>query len=492
MNISLEHKRSLKALYTLYCQNSDPQTRMYWGCFNEVANKHRAAVKRIDGIHAAGHQAHLRHHRFDGSGTLTVQLQREKHDPPRNPATLADPDGKWRNVLRLSPWLEPRVWAAFSRPERKRRRLGTVRFRCGQEMIELPVILHRMLPADADVTGARLVVSRVAGHRTTELHVTTKIPNSAAAAGPAVALHLGWRHEEDSVRVATWRSTEPLAVPTDLAPWLVADTDNTGGVHVPDHWRARVNSYEALQAARSADLDKIRVELVSWLTEYGPAPRRPDASYDQPHDWISAEQVNRWRAARRFALLARQWRDWQPPHPKAVEMSTSLEAWRGRDRRLWESHANGRARALGQRDDAYRRITAWLTGVAGCLVIDDSNVSDLARRRDPDASAILPTAVAQQISQQRVLAAPGRLRELAVLAFKSRGMEAITVPHIGTTRLHHSCGYLNPIDDRYARSRVVRCDGCGEDYDQDSSATSSMLATSGHLHPPSVEAAREM
>jgi hypothetical protein len=394
-------------------------------------------------------------------------------------------------VLMLGPWLEPGAWQALSRSERKRRRLGTVKFRCGLEMIELPVILHRMLPADADVTGARLVVSRVAGHRTAELHVTAKVPDSASAVGPAVALHLGWRREEDSVRVATWRSTEPLTVPTSLAPWLVADAENTGGIYVPRDWRARLNSYDALQAARSVALDKIRAELVGWLSEQGPVPRRSDADPDQPHDWISAEQVNRWRAARRFAVLAGQWRAWQPPHPKAVEISASLEAWRGHDRRLWESHVNGRARALGQRDDAYRRVAAWLTGLAGCLVIDDTNVSNLARRLDSGISANLPTAVAEEISRQRTLAAPGRLRELAIVAAKSRGVEVITVPHTGTTRLHHSCGYLNPVDDRYARSRVVHCDGCGQDYDQDASTTSSMLTASGHLRPPNPEVERE-
>lgn len=60
-----------KDLYRRYCTNGD----LYWASFNAVADHHLAAVKRVKQRRAQGQPAALKHHRFDGSGTIAVQLQ---------------------------------------------------------------------------------------------------------------------------------------------------------------------------------------------------------------------------------------------------------------------------------------------------------------------------------------------------------------------------------------------------------------------------------
>lgn len=74
-----------KALYSKYSELG-----LYWATFNDVAAHHKSVVQRINKARREGRPARLRHHRFDGTGTLTVQIQRRDAAPVRTPATLAD------------------------------------------------------------------------------------------------------------------------------------------------------------------------------------------------------------------------------------------------------------------------------------------------------------------------------------------------------------------------------------------------------------------
>lgn len=465
------HRAAVKATYAEYCQRG----ALYWATFNDVADHHKTAVKRVQQARAQGRPANLQHHRFDGSGAVAVQLQRQAGVPPRLPATIADPAGKWRNVLQLSPWVDPDEWGVLSRGEQQRR--GVARFAVGRgRLVEVAVVVHRMLPAEADVTGARLVVRRVGGHRRVEVHVTARVPDPAASSTVGVGvLHLGWRRDSDVVRVGTWRTTVPVTVPAALADVVVADSACTGRVLLPSRVARRFAAHDAIRSDRDTALDKVRVSLVAWLAEHGAVTR--DGGPD-----VTAGVVQRWRAAGRFARLALDWRD-NPPEG-GDDIAAELEAWRVADRHLWEPEAHGRDGAVAARDDAYRRAAAWLAGLCGVLVVDDTVVSEFARRPDPGRDPELPAVVVDRAARQLRMAAPGRLRELAVIAAERRGVTVMTVPHGGITRTHHRCGHLNPADGRYAASRIVACDGCGQSYDQDASATLVMLGASGQVPSP--------
>jgi hypothetical protein len=86
-----------KQLYRRYCQDND----LYWASYNEVFRNHKTAVQRIRRQRLEGKPATLRHHRFDGTGTITVQLQRTAAMPSRSPGLLSDPEGRYRNFLIL-------------------------------------------------------------------------------------------------------------------------------------------------------------------------------------------------------------------------------------------------------------------------------------------------------------------------------------------------------------------------------------------------------
>ncbi len=457
-------RNAQKKLYAQYCQDGD----LGWHTFNDVVAQHKAAVKRIKQSRAAGHPARLQHHRFDGTGTIAVQLQRRAGQPPRTPAVLADPAGKYHNVL-LLPWIAPDHWAQMSRAERRRCGRSTVRMRCGSlngtpTWIEFPVQQHRMLAPDADITGARLTITRTAGHLRARLAVSAKTPDRIATdAGPTIAIHLGWFDTDTGTRVATWRSTSPLDIPTDLRAEITTDADATTGTVVMPHRIAdRLAGIDGLRSRRDRAVAVIRDKLAAWLAEHGPVrhPMRPQTTVD-------ADDVTDWRSPARFAALAAAWR--RDPPVGGHDIAAALEAWRRGDRALWEQQEHGRKKTLRHREDLYRKIAAAITGQAGRIVVDDSSVSEIAARPSD-----LPADVAARIAHRRTVSAPGSLRAGISAAATRQGRPVTAVPAAGLSRTHAGCGHENPADDRYL-SRPVTCDGCGATYDPDASATLLML-----------------
>jgi hypothetical protein len=295
-----------KQLYRRYCQEDD----LYWGTYNDVFRNHKTAVQRIRRQRLDGKPATLRHHRFDGTGTITVQLQRTAAMPPRSPELLSDPAGRYHNHLVL-PWIDPHRWVAMSRSEQRHAGRVTIRMRAGlldgqPQWIDIPVQAHRWLPAHAEILTAKLTVTRTAARLSARVTITARIQPPATTAGPIVAIHLGWRDSDHGTRVATWRSTHPLAIPERLAHVMLADDDGlTGTIIVPQSISHRLERHAATAAARDTSLNAIRDKLTSWLHEHGPLPFR------EGH--VSADEVRRWRSPARFAALAIAWRDDPPP-----------------------------------------------------------------------------------------------------------------------------------------------------------------------------------
>jgi len=454
-----------KALYRKYCVEKG----LYWGTFNDVATQHRVAVQRVKRQRREGRPATLRHHRFDGTGTLTVQIQRRA--APRSPEVLADPSGRYAYFVVL-PWIDPADWDAMSSAQRRAAGRVTVRLRVGSldgepQWVQIPVQAHRWLPSAAEITHVRLTVRRTAARRTAQVLVTAHVPQSFSPAAelPAMAVHLGWRATEAGVQVASWRSTAALAVPSELQSVMVCDPGAmTGRIMVPRRTIERLGHVKQIEGQRAQALAEIREEVAIWLAEHGPVQYQ-----DRP---LAAEQVRQWRSAAQFAALARDWRNRAGLDPLAAR----LEAWRRVDVRGWDRQAHGRRRALGHRDDVYRQIAAAVTAQVRCVVVDDMNLTDLARISRADAAF---TGL-RHSADRRVLAAPGKLRDAITSAARRAGIGYEAVSPKGLGRIHADCGHENPADGRYV-SAAVRCDGCGAIYEVDDSTTMLMLRQAGAM-----------
>ena len=456
--------RDLKPLYAEFTGRG-----LYWATFNDVADHHRVAVRRVASDRAAGRPASLRHHRFDGSGTVAVQLAQASGAPRRSPEPLAQGEnGRWRNVISV-PWVDPVEWNGMSWSQQRAAGRVKVRMRVGAGVIEIPVQMHRMLSADADVTGARLTVRRVAGGFRCHLTVTAKVPEPVPVTeGPTVALHLGWRGDDDAVVVGSWRASSRLDIPADLRDVFTSDREGlTGQVRLPSSVVERLRAVDAVRSERDVAMNTVRDELVAWLAKVGPV-----AHPFRDGEVLSSADVARWRSPSRFASLARAWRDGLPDVDGAAKVADVLEAWRRADRLAWEGQEHGRAKVLGFRTDLYRQVAAVIADQAGVLVVDDVSVAGLA------ASSDIPGAGGDAVSYRRTVSAPGELRVAVVSACARDGVPVRSVSSAGLSRMHAGYGHQNPDDGRVV-SRPVLCDGCGVSYDPDVSATVLMLARAG-------------
>ena len=463
-----------KASYQQYCtagveDRDGRRVKMYWANHNIVLIQHQAAVKRINARRAVGQPADLRHHRYDGTGAVNIVLQRQKGKPARSPELLASdlealiagprhkPVSPWGKVLTLDTTV----------------RRGYARFRVATgQHVTVPLTFHRPLPADCEIIHAKLMIRRTAGHRSAALHVTIAEDTPTHSGGdgrPAIAVHLGWRAEADGIRVATWRTTTPVTVPAAVSDIVRADPSGvTGTIRLPESWRRGITRAEQLASERGIALEDIRAQLLAHLQQVPPT-----------QGWPEAAEVTRWRSPARFAALTLRHRD-QPPAGRQ-ELCAALEQWRRTDRRKWETEAHTRAKMVKRRADAWARAAHWVVSVCGALVVDDTSIADLARTPAPSPDS-LPTEVERIAVAQRRDAAPGALRERLRLTAQRQGLPVVQVPHTGLTRTHHGCGHLNPPDLDYA-TRPVTCQGCGQGFDPDASATAAMLTANAPAPP---------
>lgn len=207
---------AVKALYGEYVQ----RRRLYWATHHDVVDHYKALRKQIREQRRQGVRAQMRFQPWTGEGSLMVQLQRDnrKNQPRRSPELLASGEGPWRFQVQLAPWVDPQEWEAMPRAQRRRTaRTGELVMRLDSDggQLRLPVVVHRMLPWDADIPVVRVTRRRVGAQMRTEVHVTAHVPNPPARTdGPAVGVHLGWRAlPNGTLRAAVIRSSEALPPP---------------------------------------------------------------------------------------------------------------------------------------------------------------------------------------------------------------------------------------------------------------------------------------
>lgn len=450
---SQERKAEIKALYAPYMEAG-----LYWATFNDVREHHDTAVKSVAAKRTEGQPAEMKFHGWTGEGTLRVQLQRGAGVEARTPTVLADPEkNRWKNVFSIQPVLDPDEHAKMTKAEQRRAaRQGTIRFRIGSydaaTIIEMPVILHRPLPLDADVPFARITRRRVAGRYRNELTVTVRLPAvPKRIEGTVAAAHIGWRALPDgALRVAV--------IAGDLGPTpeklnrYVRRHDGWAEVVITPRLRSRMTRMQDVQSQRDVNLDMARAQLVHWLRD---------------HPVEGLEHVDKWRSPARFASLARRW-DSEPPED-GEEITAALEAWRVQDRHLWEWRTGETDRVLKHRREIFRLVAAWLTETAAAVVVDEWKID--ARRPAVEQVDERQERLARA---NRMLASPGDFRSRVQIAAKMRGVTVLPAPP--SSRSHSTCGTY--FDDAEKRDSImVWCSKCQVLVDQDADAALKLLRT---------------
>lgn len=422
-----DRKSATKATHGEFVERRGMRHALY----QSVLAEHRATMDRVVQARKRGQRAELRPPRpWDGACTAAVAI----HPRPGmdcSPGVLAAADNPWRDFAQARPWMPPDEHGRLSRAEQRRLGQGEVTVRLAGEQVTVPVQVHRMLPGEAQVTEIRLVRRRVGVGFRHHVCVTARVPDPAPrTGGPTVAVHLVSRARPGGgSRVAVWAATEPLAVPPDLSDVVTAAGDRrTGEITLPGRWVDAFAWYADMAAQRSDAFERAREELATW------AQAHPDQS-----EWTAGE-IRGWDRPERLAAVAVAWRG----DPPDVGTAIRLEEWRARDRHWAEWHGHGLAQATGRRDDGYRRVAAWLTGVAATVVV--------VKAADGGVAAV------------------GRLRRFLHTAATRRGVAVVEAEAV-----RPSCPYCARSGPPRPGQEVVVCGGCGRPYDQDTAVARQLL-----------------
>ncbi|HEY9440838.1 MAG TPA: hypothetical protein VIS29_19790, partial [Streptomyces sp.] len=271
-----QRKGAVKAAYAEYVSRG-----LYWASINNVTSDFETAAKRVAAARKKGMPAGLRFHRWDGSGTIAVQLQRGSSDPPRGPEILASGQGPWRHVAQILPrdavpQGEPIVRARpGQRYVRDRPEDGLVRLRIGsgdrKQIVTMPVVIHRPLPPGVDVTMLLLTRTRVASRWTAAVSVVVREPApEPRVEGSLVGLHLGWRALDDgSIRVGVAAGFDPSTMPAgeEMACWL-RGYGSWAEIVLPAEWRRAWSRLDGVQSRRDQAVEVLRAWLAERLDEH--------------------------------------------------------------------------------------------------------------------------------------------------------------------------------------------------------------------------------
>jgi len=445
-----ERKRLIKATYEPAVKNG-----LYWANFNFVRDRHEAAVKAVRGRRKMGLPSNLRFRPWNGGeGTLVVQLQRQTGQPPRTPGVIANEGGKYRNVAYLAPAHDPTHWAELSRPQQRKERMGIFRFRIGSNeeagVVEMPVFVHRPIPPDADICFMEIKRTRLGRRYFNFVSVVVRLPvTPLRTEGPRVAMHVGWRSLEDrSLRVAA--VTGMTSPPPPSLDGVVRRHVGWAEIVVPAWYRDQMDYVHSLSSIRGKNLDIMKKWFLEWLADH------PD------HGIAGIETIERWRSADRFGHLIERLVE---ENTIDAETLGYLKAWRVQDIHVREIEDNLRAKIIARRNNAFSNVAAWLLEEAGLLVIDNYNIARISRK--PDLSQ--EDHEAHRASRaNRVLAAPGRLRQSMIDGARRRGVQIQPVD--GTIAgVHHVCGTELDHDER-EMAVMVWCSHCEKMVDQDANA----------------------
>jgi len=484
--LELRREVALTKLSQYYCG----ERGVYWGNFSKMRADIATAAKQVVSKRSKGKPAQLRLY-GNKFVPFSLQIQRGRNDPKRTPAALADENG-FRNSAIVLPHIPQDQWNKMGRAERRRAGRGVVRFRIATTLDGKPIYSYvdsqawRQLDDDADIATLQLSFRDCGPMTRGFLNVTAKIPAKPRKSGPTVVLHLGWRDDKDGIIVGTWRwmGDGPLPVPERLRPSLkevlISDAGGrTGVVRLSDRFAANMlREADEIHSERTLAFNAMKEQIVQELTEGAPVPSPFPQERAKDIEFI-ASRADRWLKPGLWLEALGCWLAEPETMPGFVSI---LEAWARADRRPWFKESNLRRKAIARRDDAYKNVAALFAEVAGVLIVDDMDISQLARKKkgddDDEDGRDDNDMVAEQRKQgalHRVDAAPASLRAYCVTAAEREGALPRPVSSLGAYSSTHFADGADNKDVKPVDGVWIHCTAGNHRYHKEHSTTANML-----------------
>jgi hypothetical protein len=198
------------------------------------------------------------------------------------------------------------------------------------------------------------------------------------------------------------------------------------------------------------------------------------AQEDLP-DWLAevGRYLHQWRSTARLASVSLRWRQESGDSPgEAREALASLEAWRKRDKHLYEYECHLRSQLQGSRKDLYRRFAARMSREYKTAVVEDLNLNEFHRLGNIEEGGSIEKDVAKRYVRDACLSS-------LFDALKERMREVKEIDPAKTTMQCHACGHVSDWDTKLPV--LLKCEGCDLEFDQDVNAARNMLAASGEV-----------
>lgn len=445
----------------------------YWGTYlliEDAADQSRKTTPLYDG-EAPNDPRFVR---WSGEGRVGVQIQAQKGKPP----FLSERVFGANTLLCIDP-VDERAWLQET-PRGERRRLSRtiLRMRVGSDekgrplWAEWPMVMHRALPAGV-VKCATVSLRKVGPREQWTVEITVdEAPSRPRCGTGTVAVHLGWLDVDDGIRAATWMDEGGDSGEVVLGDAQLVTVDGGKQWQTPsgatlEHMSmagavlSGIERASTLRSTRDKAFNEARDALLAWLH-----------AHNVP-EWmrVATSHLHAWRAAGRLAALALRWRKqrWDGDS----DAYNALEAWRFHDHHLWRWEANQRTGALRRRREVYRQFAADLARRYGTLVLDDTKLNKIAKKKatEEPGEGTAPRA-------NRHESGVSELRMCLTNAFKSRGGEVRIEESAGISITCPECGEAHEFHRDVVRHRTT-CMSCTYTWDLDKTALVNMMASAG-------------
>lgn len=315
-----------------------------------------------------------------------------------------------------------------------------------------PLKMHRPLPEGATIKRVTVELRRRgpkaewAALFTLEMPSAELFPRGARSelqrcGQGSVAIDLGWRRLRDgSLRVAT-----------------TYDGKTSGELRLGAYTLDSFRKVEGLTAVR----DKLLLTAIAVVREVRSiAPA-----------WFKTrtEYVHQWRSEARMASLVGRWTRERFAGDEAA--FAAVTEWRQRDVHLWWYESGASMNVHRRRRQVYRVYAADLARRYGTLVLEDFDLSTMAR----EPAVGRDNQQAELARWQRRVAATSELRGCLIDAFAARGGKVIKVNAAETTMTCNQCKIVEVFD---AAARIRHTCTNGHEWDQDENAAKNILERS--------------
>ena len=407
---------------------------VYWGTYLLVED----AVKR-----AAKSKSDPQFRRWgDGEGRVGVQLQGGMTVAELNSGT----DTRLRLVVTDTNHTKPR---------------GRLSMRIGSDgrtpvWSHWNVVIHRPLPEEGVIKWAWCQRRKVGTRWRWELQMVVEEPDAMVVhPGGVCAIDVGWRLRDDGLRIG----------------YLVDDESKERELVLPSEIISKIEHPNEIRSVRDKRFDLLKSQLGLWLAAHA----------EECPAWLveSLRYIDRWRSTARMRKVTCRWG--RERFSGDEEIFELVEAWRRKDRHLYQWEASERDRALKRRREAYRLLAKEIAAAYATIIVEDFDLRNMAARpkAEEDDNQHAPAR------RHRTLAAVSEFRAALEMMAAKHGSTILPVPSPRTTMACHACGKVCAWD--AGASLIHACEHCSAEWDQDANAARNLLK----IHRGDFQAAAE-